>query len=130
MKRVIFVGVHNKPGKEPLDSSTVSGKRIDSIIKNLDGYECVKSNLFEIERQPTKDESDGLIEKWFLKYWQSDNDICVLLGNQVQYSFPNIPCKIVRLAHPSLQYSKVSPTDYINNAVTLIHAFNHKFLTP
>lgn len=120
MKRVIFVGVHNKPGKEPLDSSTVSGKRIDNIIKNLTDCKCIKSNLFEIERQPIAGEQDDLIEKWFIKYWESANDICVLLGNQVQYSFPKIPVRIIRLAHPSLQYSKVTPTEYINNAVKLI----------
>lgn len=40
--RIIFVGIHNKPGMEPLDSRTKSGKIIDEVIAGLEGRECVK----------------------------------------------------------------------------------------
>ena len=50
---VIFVGVHNKKGMKPLDSSTLSGKRVDMIIAkigNIIGYNQMnfeKTNLFD-----------------------------------------------------------------------------------
>jgi len=121
--RVIFVGVHNKAGKEPLDSSTVSGKRIDTIINKLHRVECIKTNLWEVEYFPKdKVEKVLLIEKWFVKYWENKDDIIVLLGSVVHYSFPKyILGNIIKLSHPSLQFSKLKPTDYIDSAVLLIN---------
>ncbi len=121
MKKVIFVGVHNKPGKPPLDSSTTSGKRIDLVIQCLKGCDCIKTNLFEIERQPEQSEMEALKDQWFEKYKPSGRDIIVLLGSQVQLQFVNLSkSKIIRLAHPSLQYANISAADYIKNAVSLI----------
>jgi hypothetical protein len=47
--RIIFVGIHNKPGMKPLDSRTKSGKIIDEVIRGLEGRECVKTNLFDCD---------------------------------------------------------------------------------
>jgi hypothetical protein len=124
--KIIFVGIHNKPNKSPLDSSTLSGKRVDEIIKNIEHrIKCVKSNLYEVEYLPKdKVEKVFLIERWFLKYWEDQNDIVVLLGNIVHHSFPKdtIPCIMVSpIPHPSLQFSKIKPIEYINSAVIQIN---------
>lgn len=123
-QRIIFVGVHNKPGKMPLDSSTLSGRRVDKIIERIKNelqdynIEFIKSNLFEVDYQPKGIEAKVCIVKWMAKYEPFDNPIVVLLGNQVQCSFPKLSDvkRKVRLAHPSLQYSKIKEPEYIANA--------------
>ena len=121
--RVIFVGVHNKPGKQPLDGSTISGKRIDKRIKGIDSRaDCVKSNLWEIERMPLVDEQMEYEILWGIKYDPKPNDIVVLLGGIVQRSFPKIFSKnILCFPHPSLHFSKISPEEYINKAISEIN---------
>jgi hypothetical protein len=93
--RIIFVGVHNKPFKKPLDSRTSSGKRIDKIISHLPNLECEKMNLFNLPS----------------------------LGYEVHRALlddPRVPCKTLSVLHPSLQYQKITESQYIHDVVSKI----------
>lgn len=59
--KICFVGIHNKPGKEPLDSTTKTGKVIDRIIEACgEDYEFQKRNLFTGTVFPPKWQREGL----------------------------------------------------------------------
>lgn len=89
MRRVFFVGIHNKPGKSPLDSSTQTGKFIDGIISLIDKEkaECVKTNLCEKERAAIDREIPALNKAWIIKYKPRMGDIIILLGLWTQTNF-------------------------------------------
>lgn len=119
--RIIFVGVHNKQGLKPLDSKSVSGKRIDKIIEGLGSMPCVKSNLYDSDRLPTNlHEKEELKMLWRDKYDPSSRDIIVLLGSMVHKEFPIITGNEIKVAHPSLQWSKMKPEIYIQKVIALI----------
>jgi hypothetical protein len=63
--RVIFVGMHNKPGMEPLDSRTKSGKLIDRIINELP-IDCIKTNLYD-DSWPVDFEDNDLMLWWIIR---------------------------------------------------------------
>lgn len=95
--RIIFVGIHNKPGMQPLDSKTKSGKIIDEIIKllhNID-IECIKINLYDCDYHPT----NYIVQlnyqiDWLRKLKPQKYDLVVLLGklvkNEIDYDFVKI----------------------------------------
>lgn len=118
--KIFFVGMHNKSGLQPLDSSTLSGKKIDIIIKSL-GYPCIKTNLCEVDRfvqDRTEIQVHNLL--WSKKYQPIPDDIIVLLGRWTQKHFLLDNAKIVKLGHPAAwcQYPKTE--DYVNNALQKI----------
>lgn len=121
--RVIFVGIHNKPGLTPLCSSTKTGKLIDRIIENLH-IECVKTNLFNINRLPNNDEVEYLRSEWYWTNLPLPDDIIVLLGKKVQnefklhgYSLQNeVKLKesnFIKLAHPASIYGNRKMDNYV-----------------
>lgn len=120
--KIIFVGMHNKPGMQPLDSRTMSGKMINSIIDLLT-HKCIKSNLCECEFMPK--DSAAISEwniKWFNKYNPSKSDIVVLLGRWVHENFiVKIDSKVVRLPHPASIMGNVNKEKYIVNAISKIN---------
>jgi hypothetical protein len=123
--RVIFVGIHNKPGMEPLDSRTKTGKVIDRIIDQLKPYECIKSNLFDKEYFPISDREIWCANTdWNVTLEPAPKDIIILLGNWTHKHFILTPGKIIKLAHPaSFMYrSKEKTEEYINSSVEKIKA--------
>lgn len=119
--KVIFVGMHNKTGMQPLDSRTMSGKKIDAIISLL-LPPCIKSNLCECEYLPDNiREIAGWNNAWLEKYKPDDSDIVVLLGRWVH---DNFKCKgdftIVKLPHPASIMGNVNKEKYIQNAINKI----------
>ena len=115
--RILFVGIHNKLGTEPLDSKTKSGKLIDKIIINLKEHTCIKTNLFDCDYIP-KEEIEKHKQAWIEKHKPSDNDIIVLLGNNVHKLFPdNIQSKLIKIQHPSSVWSKQSQEKYVKNVL-------------
>jgi len=118
---VFFVGIHHKPGKPALCSSTISGKRIDSIIGKLGGYKTVKTNLYPLEHLP-KTESDRLTaNSWSVINNPKEGDIIVLLGGIVQKDFKRVKgCTHINAAHPSLQFSSKRPSEYFDEIVKKI----------
>ena len=63
--KIIFVGIHNKKGFEPLDSRTKTGNIIDRIIERCDkGFEFEKTNLFDRDEMPKGIEASLLIHQF------------------------------------------------------------------
>ena len=119
--RIIFVGVHNKPGMEPLDSRTKSGKIIDEVIAGLEGMKCLKTNLsdvYEIPQLPIERQSHA--SKWRKKYSPTSDDVIILLGRTVQFRFPSASSyKTVFAAHPASRHHKRE--EYIQNLIKQIN---------
>lgn len=112
--RIIFVGVHNKPGLKPLDSASLSGKTIDQVIARLTEFECVKTNLFDVDYMPLPDEIQELKMDFYDRVNISHDDVVVLLGGIVQKHLGNeLACTVIKAAHPSLQFAKVKRPDYV-----------------
>lgn len=119
--RIIFVGMHNKPGKMPLCSSTKSGKLIDRIIKQLRPYECLKTNLCDVEYLPT-----DLIEicklriDWHDKNHPEDWDIIILLGAWIHRNFLSDIPRTLKIAHPASKRSHIEIDDYVSKTTANI----------
>jgi hypothetical protein len=123
--RIIFVGLHNKPGKIALCSSTKSGKLIDRIIKNF-GTECVKTNLYDVDYFPVdKAEQFNLAMDWWERVNPNEEDVIVLLGNATHKGFkcpflPQFRPTVIKIAHPASKFSHDAMNEYVNSAVELI----------
>lgn len=125
MKRVIFVGLHNKPGMKPLDSKTKSGKLIDRIIEKCrhHGMNILKTNLFDVDALPRKEDMQGLSFDWIERTELFKGDVVVLLGAMTHDNFPNLPmdCKPIKVAHPASKRSHVDMDDYVEKTFELIN---------
>jgi hypothetical protein len=121
MKRILFVGMHNKPDIKPLCSSTKSGKLIDKIILQLKQIECVKTNLFDVEYLPTDShEIRQMSLEWHDIYNPKDNDVIVLLGAIVHKHFWKCDSHILQIAHPSRKRSHVDMDEYVTKSTEQI----------
>lgn len=131
MKRVIFVGVHNKPGMTPLDSKSRSGKLIDRIIRRLEVFEphvdyqvtCVKSNLFDLDYLPVIYDRSVILNKWSqrAKCSMGRGDVVVTLGACVHSVFKSY-CHPINLGHPSGVWAKDKQIRYVRRALKKIRA--------
>lgn len=129
-KRVIFVGIHNKPGKTALDSSTRSGKVIDSIIRNLPEFDCHKTNLHDLDYMPMdnqvqwQDTFTDWRKRAGIKPGQiiGRDVIVVCLGGYVQQMFRRMPgySNILKVTHPAVVRSKENSLKYIGQAIAKI----------
>jgi len=116
---LIFVGIHNKPGKMPLCSSTKSGKLIDRIIKSIDedfACGCIKSNLYDVDYCPKEAKlKKELATDWWNRINPNNNDIIILLGAEVHkwFEYRNIG-KVIKIAHPSFKWGEDSMSNYVS----------------
>jgi hypothetical protein len=113
--KIIFVGLHNKPKLQPLDSSTKSGKLIDAIINQIPERLSIKTNLYNLELIPTDYQTKNLqyIFEWMKRARFSKNDDCVVtLGQHVADCFKSISANIINLTHPAAIWSNKSMTQY------------------
>jgi hypothetical protein len=116
---VLFVGMHNKPGMEPLDSRTWSGKIIDKVIAGLKN-ECGKTNLCDVDYLPIDTEEINQHNyKWYFKYHDA-NSIVVLLGNWVERNFYRDDKNVVKLNHPSSFICRKNVDSYVQDAISKI----------
>jgi hypothetical protein len=100
--KVIFVGIHNKQGLQPLDSSTPSGKRIDAIIESFTGYNCIKANLFDLHYFPLGIDPKAKAEEFSKRMAICKDDIVVCLGKTVcDYLAKRLKCTVLKCPHPS-----------------------------
>lgn len=133
--KIVFVGLHNKEGKQALDSSTFTGKIVDEIIEQLKAP-CVKMNLFDAPALPKGEEASFMKRQFVINANFQPEDIGVFLGAVVHEAVMelqnggNSPWKI-DLAHPgSLRYSGMKRQEYIQSAVERIKAVeNYKRLS-
>ena len=121
--KVIFVGMHNKPEMKPLDSKTKTGKVVDRIIAGLNGFECQKSNLFEMDYHPEeKKEIWAANLHWNEKYQPSSDDIIVLLGSWVHKEFLLTNANIIKVGHPAgfFYRSNKNTDEYVISVISKI----------
>jgi hypothetical protein len=118
--KVVFVGMHNKPNKQPLDSSTMTGKVIDRIIEKIP-VTCIKTNLCDIDYFP-KDITE--INTMAIKYHCNEkfegDEVFILLGKWVQNHFWYDDFKTISLTHPAGIYGTRKKDEYIKSAVEKI----------
>ncbi|MEY2702601.1 MAG: hypothetical protein RLY43_1237 [Bacteroidota bacterium] len=118
---VLFVGMHNKPNMQPLDSNTWSGKIIDKIIAGLKN-DCIKTNLCNVDYLPNdKKEIEQHNYKWYFKY-HNPQSVIVLLGNWVKQNFYRDDEKVIVLNHPSSFICRKNVNEYVINAIVKIKA--------
>lgn len=124
LQRIIFVGVHNKPGMRPLDSKTKSGKLIDRIAEEVysKSREIKRTNLFDVDYFPKRYEIDGLVLDFIERVELTQHDCVVLLGAYVHKHFPKLLLKTIKLPHPSSQWSHEDMNSYVKRAVREIEA--------
>lgn len=121
--RIIFVGLHNKPGMKPLDSKTKSGKLIDRVIDKCrrHGMNILKTNLFDVDFMPLPDDIPLHCFEWIERVQLFKEDIVVLLGATVHKHFPDIPMlEIIKVAHPASKYSHLEMDEYVEKTFQLI----------
>ena len=117
--RIIIVGTHNKKGLNPLDNSTKSGKLIDRIEMEL-SVNVERTNLFNIDYLPSKQERQKLSEEWFMTHLPCPDDIVVLLGGVVHKEFKHKIGKLIKIKHPASQWSHKNMDEYVRYAVLKI----------
>src|SRR3990167_5137161 len=113
MARVIFVGIHNKPNMQPLDSQTMTGKVIDKMIAKLQ-CDCIKTNLCNVEYLP--EDFAEINEKaiaWHKKHKPEPSDVIVLLGRWVKEHFWYDYLKVIALTHPAGIYGAKNKVEYV-----------------
>lgn len=119
--RIIFVGVHNKPDMEPLDSRTRTGKLVDRVIQRVsevpnENHLFLKSNLFNIDyfpRERTAAHDFGWIDNWKDRVNWTDDDVVVTLGQIVNEVFRKAKVRCVKTGHPSAVWSHDNQEKYI-----------------
>ena|ERR1035437_9456248 len=123
--KIIFVGMHNKPMKMPLCSSTKSGKLVDRIIEALKPIECLKTNLYDVDYFPKREEKFDLARNWHTRIDPESVDVIVLLGAEVhEHYVKNLFDKVVKIAHPSSKRSHEAMNKYVISAVQEIKTKN------
>lgn len=123
--KIFFVGIHNKPGKKPLDSSTKTGKIVDKIIEQL-SCECEKTNLYDLNHLPEhSEERQQLAIEWFSRINIQKGDVAILLGKDVQKNFIKnlIGINLLEINHPSSLFGKIKTENYTKETVKLINSF-------
>jgi hypothetical protein len=123
-RRVIFVGMHNKPDKVALCSSTKSGKLVDRVAL-AGNFTHIKTNLYNVDYYPKSEiEKSILANDWIVRVDPAEPDVIVLLGAEVHNNFKHSSKYIVKIPHPSSQWSHEQMNTYVENAVKKIQALN------
>ncbi|MTB53003.1 hypothetical protein [Lewinella sp. W8] len=123
---VVFTGVHFKPGKKALDSSTLSGSVVDDIIKLLPpGWEFKKVNLYQCEYLPSGEEAEEQ-ERWFFnqveRFYEKTGGLIVyaFCGRMVEQRLKKWLVPGTYVPHPaSIVYQK-SRLDFISHCADII----------
>lgn len=111
MKTILFVGISNKRDKDPFDSSTNSGKIIDSIVRGI-SCDCYKMNYVSYPplddlgrlRYPTKEELRNSFPEFQKKVQMLHPDLIIVCGKMIlkeleRHEYKKYP--ILSILHPS-----------------------------
>jgi uracil-DNA glycosylase len=109
MKRILFVGLSNKAGRNPLDSKTATGKLIDKIAVAITGAEIYKTNLVDYApldvkgklRYPAKKEIENAFPRLADKIKEIKPDVVVSLGKLASNYLAGKVQNHVAISHPS-----------------------------
>lgn len=122
--RIIFVGIHNKPGKSPLDSTTRTGKIVDIIIheSGLPRGMFLKTNLCNVETMPSSpDDMAFHMRNFTQRIKPKTGDVFVLLGTLVGSSFRQpLGTHVVKVHHPSSFIGTRNRDEYIQSVLLKI----------
>lgn len=136
--KILLLGLSNKQGVKPFDSSTNSGKLVDMIIEKCAGFDLIKENLVPFApldrngklRYPNREELIEGTNRLF--HMIDDYDCVVLFGKMVQDTvkkdsrFNEI--KKIYAEHPSYiwVYKHKEIDDYIERIVSQIKASRNR----
>lgn len=120
-RRIVFVGIHNKPGMKPLDSKSKSGMLIDRIITQLNDTTWIKSNLIDLDYLPNPIDPWQSVSDWIMRTdYNCNTDIVVCLGQDVQKTMKPFITNTVNIPHPSIAWSNKSKAVYVQKALEKI----------
>jgi len=115
MRRVVFVGMHNKSDLVPLCSSTKSGKLINRVTDELN-CDTIKTNLYDVDYFPSPQEKYKLALDWHERIRPESDDIIVLLGAEVHKNFDNrYGYEVLKYPHPSSKRSHIQMDEFVGN---------------
>jgi hypothetical protein len=116
--KIVFVGLHNKPGLPPLCSTTKTGKIIDIICSHFNGVEFEKKNIFPVEYLPGFYEREKLIDQFEIE----ENTFYIGLGKITADSLDGLTSNSNSFYHPSyvLRKGNKYKKEYIWNVVNFI----------
>lgn len=126
--RIVFVGVHNKPRMEPLDSRTRTGKVVDRIITRIMEVEpeitrCLKTNLYNIDYFPerrTRAVDIEWVHDWMERIMWTETDTIVTLGHCVNECFRWAKVPSVKVCHPAAVWSIEGRQKYVDHTYQMI----------
>lgn len=138
MRKIVFVGVHNKPGLGALCSTTKTGKWVDAVIDRLKvlGIQnsVIKSNLFDLDYLPSdrQHEKEKYVVEWVKRVdFNCSWDVAVSLGNEVNKCLRCTTGRTIRnellIRHPGRYSEKelwVETTAFL--IANLINGYAHK----
>jgi hypothetical protein len=119
-RTVFFVGMHNKPGLRPLDSSTKTGKVVDRIIDGLI-VDYKKTNLCDSDYKPNESNIKHFVYLWPITHAPGEQDVIVLLGDWVARHFNHQGYKILKLRHPASIRGTKKIEKYIEESINQIN---------
>lgn len=113
--RVIFVGVHNKPGFEPLDPRSKTGKLVDLCCDGIPSpVEIIKTNCFPGHEIPIKYDRAEILEAWRQRStYDQLTDVVICLGRNVQQVFGESAIEFVPVVHPGRIFSATKKRNWI-----------------
>lgn len=136
MKTVCFVGISNKEGKKPFDSTTNSGKVIDQIISQVD-VNCEKVNYvsfvptddFGKIRYPSKTELEESFPLFQKKVYTMNPDLLIVCGKMIARQLKKhnfYQDKMLEVVHPSYiwVYKRAFLHQYIQEIVMKIQSLD------
>lgn len=126
--KIIFTGIHNKPGMLPLDGRTHTGQIIDKIIALLAHapgrifhQRYIKSNVYDAEIIVSEDATTTLTN-WKQRTGYQPGDVVIALGFRVQKFFSQFEeiSPVVKLVHPGAIFGNENRKKYITESVRKI----------
>ena len=135
MKTICIIGISDKSGKAPFDSSTNSGKIIDQIISKVDAN-FIKMNYVSFApldefgnlRYPTKEELNASFFSFQERILKLNPDVLVVCGKMIAKELKKhhfYQDQILEISHPSYiwVYKRKLLNDYIQDVVMKLNNF-------
>lgn len=133
--KIYFVGIHNKPDMEPLDSISKTGRLVDRCIAalqielNLFEADFCKTNLFNANEMPVLKQAGSDAKLWAERVGWKEGDIVISLGAIVHTFFRRSGIKFIAVGHPSGVWSNKAKEDYIVNVLIKVNEQINPVLT-
>lgn len=122
--KIVFVGLHNKPGFPPLCSTTKTGQVVDLIIGHFNNVEFEKKNIFPVEYLPHSEEREQLIDKFEVE----DDAYYIALGKISTDAIERMNVEFYAAYHPGyiLRGGLQRKENYIKAVVMRIESVLHQ----